>query len=83
MYYDLSRGPNDWVTLADLRDALPGITREKLDKTLIDMGERGGAFHLETWDNRKARTQRDKDASFHFGGTHADVIRIDNPDIGI
>lgn len=62
-YLSLSQGkPNVRVRLADLRDALPGIPREDLDATLLDLATSGKAS-LYPLDNPLEIGPRDRAAT--------------------
>jgi hypothetical protein len=75
----LSTQVSSWVSLADLRDALAGASREEVDRALESLATQPGV-HVIPWDNFKALTQRERAAAFRFGGQENHVIRIE-PDV--
>lgn len=68
--------PGYWVPLADLREALSGLSREEQDAALLAMATKPGV-HVIPWDNTQALRQRDHDASLRFGGDDNHAIRIE------
>jgi len=75
-YFDLARYEGDWVPLADMRQALGGLTRGQQDAALQSMASKPDV-HLIRWDNVRAIRQRDLDAAFEYGGDINHVIRIE------
>lgn len=76
-YADLQRSPGDWVAFADLREKLADVDRAEVDKALKSMAVQPG-HHVIPWDNRKALTKRDRDASVRIGGDETHAIRIED-----
>jgi hypothetical protein len=74
-YDDLAGEPGDLVSLARLRDALPGIPRKSLDESLLDL-DRQQAIQLEPDPNRMALTDRAKAAAIPLGGEDMHLITI-------
>jgi hypothetical protein len=74
-YTELSGEPGGMVSLARLRDALPGIPRADLDSALLDL-DRRRAFQLEPDPNRKALSDRAKAAAIPLGGEDMHLITV-------
>lgn len=75
---------NHWLGLADLREALPDVSRQELDAALIRMG-RGGSpatrdsgFHLIPVANSKALKPRDRAAEVLIGGEGQHAISFED-----
>jgi hypothetical protein len=75
----LERRPGDWVSIADVRERLSGMSREDQDAALTKLATTPGV-HVIPWDNRKGLTQRDHDAAIRIGGDDAHAIRFDPPE---
>ncbi len=76
-YLELQRRPGDWVPLADLREKLTDVDRAEVDKALTSMAVQPG-HHVISWDNRKALTKRDREASVRIGGDETHAVRIED-----
>lgn len=67
VYDRLARDPGDWVNIADIRDAFPGVSRERMDGMLRDLEQRQDV-NIVPQSNEKALTQRARDAGIRIGG---------------
>lgn len=67
--------PGAWVTLKDLRAALPGMPRGTVDDALRALYPEPGV-HIVAEDNLKALTAEDRAAALHLGGRPLHAIRI-------
>lgn len=80
-YRGLQKGPDsvgrDYVTLADIRDSLPDLSREEQDRILTKLALTPGV-HVIPWDNYKGLTEREKAAALHIGGSDSHVIRFED-----
>jgi hypothetical protein len=74
-YSELADEPGGLVSLARLRDKLPGIPREELDQTLLDLN-RARTIQLDPDPNRKALGDRAKAAAIPLGGEDMHLITI-------
>lgn len=77
-YTQVARHPGDYVPLAELRKHLGGLSRDEQDEALKSMALQPG-HELAPWDNRKALTDADRDASVRFGGDDNHVLYIEKP----
>jgi hypothetical protein len=77
IYDELAAQPGDLVSLAQLRDRLPDLSREDLDAVLLDM-DRRREVQLEPDPHRIALTERAKDAAIPLGGEDMHLITV-NP----
>ncbi|MFI6073814.1 hypothetical protein ACIA5C_19795 [Actinoplanes sp. NPDC051343] len=77
-YGELKTGGEGLVSLAQLRDKLPDVSRAELDETLLEMDRRREA-QLEPDPHRIALTDRAKDAAIFLGGEDMHLIVIDTP----
>lgn len=76
-YTQLKERPGAWVPLADLRQALSGLTREQQDSALKSLAVQSGV-QIIPWDNRNALSARDHQAALRFGGQENHAIRIES-----
>ena len=75
-YARLATQPAAWVTLADLRDALAGLSRSEVDGALRTLARQPGV-QLIPVANLKSLEQRDKDAALRLGGDDNHVLSIE------
>jgi hypothetical protein len=75
-YARLSPHTGAWVSLADVRDALPMLSRAEVDSGLRVLARTPGA-QLIPVANLKALTQRDRDAAIKLGGEDNHVLSIE------
>ena len=68
---------NTRVRLADLRVALPDISQEDFDKTIVAMGDRGGLV-LYPIENPRELTYRDREAAVMVGGEANHLVYLEN-----
>ena len=66
---------NTRVRLADLRAALPDVTRDDLDKAILAMGDRG-ALVLYPIENPRELTYRDREAAILVGGEASHLVYL-------
>jgi hypothetical protein len=78
-YAKLSKSGNNYVTLADLRDAVPA-DRSRVDDTLKTMSKTR-AIDLVPESNRKALTDRDHAAAIKIGGEDQHLISIPKAEV--
>jgi hypothetical protein len=77
-YQQLARQPgDDWVSIARIRDRLPGVPRQALDAALRDL-DRCGAIVAPATDQRRL-TPADRAAAVRIGFMDNHQIRIDGP----
>ena len=74
-YSELADEPGALVSLARLRDELPGVPRQDLDETLLAMN-RQRVIQLDPDPNRKALSDRAKAAAIPLGGEDMHLITI-------
>jgi hypothetical protein len=74
-YHSLAKRHGGLVSLVRLRDQLPGIDRETLDKTLKAM-DRSRVIQLEPEPNQKALPPEARDAAIRIGGEDKHLITI-------
>ncbi|GAA3192058.1 hypothetical protein ACFO1B_05180 [Dactylosporangium siamense] len=74
-YDKLTPGPGEWVSLADLRDALDGVDRTDLDTTLRAMARQRGVRIIPVA-NTKALSDRERAASLSLGDEPHHVLAI-------
>ncbi len=67
--------PGAWVGLADLRAALPDVPRDQLDAALSQLSRTPGVSVIPLA-NRKALTDRDRDAAWFDGVEACDAIQF-------
>jgi hypothetical protein len=75
-YARLSPHTGAWVSLADVREALPALSRAEVDSGLRVLARTPGA-QLIPVANLKALTQRDRDAAIKLGGEDNHVLSIE------
>jgi hypothetical protein len=75
-YAGLATHPGAWVALADLRAALPGLSRSDVDTALRTMARTTGV-QLIPVANLKSLRQRDREAALHLGGEDNHVLAIE------
>jgi hypothetical protein len=68
----------DLVSLAALRDQLPGVARADVDAALVGL-DRAGVVQLEPDPNRRTLSDRAKAAAFRFGGEDVHLVCIRQP----
>lgn len=74
-YNALPRGPAGYVGLADLRDRLSFLPRERVDQALREMARQPGV-HVTPVANRKSLTPRDRAAVLVIGEDENFMISI-------
>jgi hypothetical protein len=74
-YAELADKPGDLVSLARLRDEMPDVPRGELDEVLLEM-DRQRAIQLDPDPNRKALSDRAKQAAIPLGGEDMHLITI-------
>ncbi|GHF49850.1 hypothetical protein FHX82_003810 [Amycolatopsis bartoniae] len=74
-YRKLVRSPDGWVGLADLRPLI-GAPAEEVDVVLKKLS-RAGKAHLVPEPNRKALTEKARQAAFRLGGEDNHLVRIE------
>lgn len=77
-YDELATAAGDWVPLADLRDRVHVAADGDMDRALLTLARNDHRVKLIPWDNRKALTQRDRDAAVRFGGVDTHALRIES-----
>jgi hypothetical protein len=75
VYHNLAKRHGGLVSLVRLRDQLPGIDRETLDKTLKAM-DRSRVIQLEPEPNQKALPPEAREAAVKIGGEDKHLITI-------
>jgi len=81
-FKELADQPNELISLARLRDKLPNISREDLDRKLLEL-DRSGKIQLESDPHRIALTDRAKAAAIFLGGEDMHLIAIDEKNLEI
>jgi hypothetical protein len=76
-YKQLARAPGAYVSLADLRDALPAVDHRELDETLIQM-DLSPRVHLVPVANQGSLTARERDAAVWMGGESQHALQIED-----
>lgn len=66
VYQQLSKGGDDYVFLSDLRAALPDVSREDLDRALVQMQE-GRKIVLDPYPLRSSLTPEQRAAGLQLG----------------
>lgn len=74
-YRRLAAAPGSWVSLADIRDQLPGFAKQEVDGVLRLMVRMAGV-QIEEETNQKALTHRDRAAAVSIGGRDQHVLAI-------
>jgi hypothetical protein len=75
-YAALSQREGEWIPLADLRQALSGLSRMQQDEAMRSIAVKPGV-QIIPWDNRNALGPRDHAAALRFGGQENHAIRIE------
>lgn len=75
-YRKLRKKPGAWVSLADIRDELDGLSRPAVDEALKGLVGQSGVF-LEPEMNQSSLTRRDRDAAVRVGGEFNHYIKIE------
>lgn len=75
-YAGLATHPGAWVALADLRAALPSLSRSDVDTALRSMARSTGV-QLIPVANLKSLRPRDREAALHLGGEDNHVLAIE------
>lgn len=75
-YKQLAERPGAWVRLADLRQALSGLSRGQQDDALKSIALKHGV-QVIPWDNRNALDAQDHAAALRLGGEQNHAIRIE------
>jgi len=75
-YRRLRKKPGAWVSLADIRDELDGLSRSAVDEALKGLVGQPGVF-LEPEMNQSSLTKRDRDAAVRVGGDFNHYIKIE------
>lgn len=66
-----------WVPIADVRDALPHLSRDQVTDGLKQLARSDQRVKLIRWDDQKVLTPAQRAASFTFGGAPIHAVRID------
>ncbi|GAB3653080.1 hypothetical protein [Glycomyces tarimensis] len=74
-YDQITDAPGAWVQLYRLREALPGVPREDLDRTLVEM-HRLRQISLAPETNQKGLRDHHREAALHLGGTDHHMIAM-------
>jgi len=75
-YDTLAARRGDWVAMADLRGALPGVERETLDETLREM-RREKVLRLTVEEDQSRLTKADREAAVRVGPTDMHFVSFD------
>lgn len=75
-YRALSRRPGAWVTIADLRQALPDVERSELDTALVVFQRQPGVSLIQQ-ENRALLTDADRAAAVQVGAQACHLLAIE------
>lgn len=75
-YQSLASEQGAWVSLARLRDALPGMSRQEQDRAIKSLYDNSEDVNIVPENNQKSLTQAQRDAALRFGGQDKHLISI-------
>lgn len=78
-YRQVDGGEGDWVSIADIRDRTPQLTRDQQDAAMMHLLDHQPGTRIIPVANTKALTNREWDAAINIGGEGNHVIRMDAP----
>jgi len=78
-YAQAASVPGQYVSLADVRDRMPDLSRAEQDAALRHLARTDRSAHLDRWDDQKVLSARERAAALPMGGRDNHVLRIDPP----
>jgi hypothetical protein len=75
VYAELAGGPEDWVSLTDVRARLADLPRETVDAALIELQHTSSAYIMPN-ENRKTLTAADRAAAIRIGDKDRHMLAI-------
>ncbi|MGX7824632.1 hypothetical protein ACTG9Q_06030 [Actinokineospora sp. 24-640] len=76
-YQDLATGPDAWIGLVELREALPDLARAELDEALHRIAELPQVYFTPEV-NQKTLTDADREAALYLGGEHKHFLSVES-----
>ena len=79
VYNRLAGKPGDWVGIADIRDALPGLSRSEFDNAIRRIENQYHNANVVPESNQKALTERERRGAVTIGDQPKHFISMNNP----
>jgi hypothetical protein len=74
------RGPERWLSIADLEDAMPNMSRQTFERTIMNMSVGPNAtLRILPEENQKTLTPRDRKAAIRMGNENNHIVQIRRP----